>query len=517
MAQAASPSLTTEFGDRLLDPMWRIQNLYSIVTDEGKEIPFRPNAEQMAFVGSLWTRNLILKARQLGFTTLAGILGLDQCLFNTNFSAGVIAHNLEDAEKIFWNKILTPYKRLPEAIRQMVPLEKATASSLRFANGSHISVGTSMRSGTLQMLHVSEFGKICAKYPHKAREIVTGSFEAVSADQIIIIESTAEGADGYFYQYCDEALHRTQEGVKGTRLDWKLHFFPWWNKPGYELDPSGVIIEPEDRRYFQTLEGRGIELTARKKAWYVTKKKTLRGDMAREYPSFPEEAFEQTIEGAIYGNEMAWLRKNGRITEVPWEPGVPVNTFWDLGVNDKNAIWCHQRVGLQDRFIRYYDNSGEGLAHYWGWLKDRCEEDGWILGRHYLPHDVDHRMLGEQVTTKRQILEKLGMRNIVVVPRVQAILTGIDQTRTRLKTAWIDKEGCIEGIKCLDHYQREWDEKNGVFKQQPLHNWASNGADAIRQYGQGYDPIAEEMATSHPIFSDPRFQQGRAPASRVGY
>ena len=182
MAQAASPSLTTEFGDRLLDPMWRIQNLYSIVTDEGKEIPFRPNAEQMEFVGSLWTRNLILKARQLGFTTLAGILGLDQCLFNTNFSAGVIAHNLEDAEKIFWNKILTPYKRLPEAIRQMVPLEKATASSLRFANGSHISVGTSMRSGTLQMLHVSEFGKICAKYPHKAREIVLADYEDFGHD-----------------------------------------------------------------------------------------------------------------------------------------------------------------------------------------------------------------------------------------------------------------------------------------------------------------------------------------------
>ncbi|MEN9402710.1 MAG: hypothetical protein RL091_1413, partial [Verrucomicrobiota bacterium] len=92
-----------------------------------------------------------------------------------------------------------------------------------------------------------------------------------------------------------------------------------------------------------------------------------------------------------------------------------------------------------------------------------------------------------------------------------------DQTRTRIKTAWIDKEGCIEGIKCLDHYQREWDEKNGVFKHQPLHNWASNGADAIRQYGQGYDPIAEAAVMSNPIFSDPRFQRGRAPASRVGY
>lgn len=281
MAQAVSPSLT-EFGERLLDPHWRVQNLYTIVTDDGKELPFRPNEEQMEFLRGVWTRNLILKARQLGFTTLAGILALDQCLFNTNFSAGIIAHNLEDAEKIFWNKILTPYRRLPEAIRMMAPLEKETASSLRFANGSHISVGTSMRSGTLQLLHVSEFGKICAKYPHKAREIVTGSFEAVAADQIIIIESTAEGAEGYFYEYCSDALHRKQEGTKGTKLDWRLHFYPWWNKPGYELDPEGVIIEPEDKRYFLTLEGKGIELSARKKAWYVTKKRTLKGDMTRE-------------------------------------------------------------------------------------------------------------------------------------------------------------------------------------------------------------------------------------------
>lgn len=516
MAQAVSPSLT-EFGERLLDPHWRVQNLYTIVTDDGKELPFRPNEEQMEFLRGVWTRNLILKARQLGFTTLAGILALDQCLFNTNFSAGIIAHNLEDAEKIFWNKILTPYRRLPEAIRMMAPLEKETASSLRFANGSHISVGTSMRSGTLQLLHVSEFGKICAKYPHKAREIVTGSFEAVAADQIIIIESTAEGAEGYFYEYCSDALHRKQEGTKGTKLDWRLHFYPWWNKPGYELDPEGVIIEPEDKRYFLTLEGKGIELSARKKAWYVTKKRTLKGDMTREYPSFPEEAFEQTIEGAIYLNELAFLRKNGRITEVPWEPGIPVNTFWDLGVNDKNAIWFHQRVGLQDRFINYYENSGEGLAHYWNWIKERCEQDGWILGRHYLPHDADARMLGEQVTTRKKILEGMGMRNIVIVPRVSSILTGIEQTRNRMKTVWIDREKCSQGIKCLDHYQREWDEKNGVFKATPLHNWASNGSDAFRQFGQGYDPVAEEAWSNHAIFSNQRLHVGRAPASRVGY
>ena len=64
---------------------------------------------------------------------------------------------------------------------------------LSFSNGSRIAVGTSFRSGTLQFLHISEFGKICAKYPEKAREIVTGAIEALSIDGKLFIESTAEG------------------------------------------------------------------------------------------------------------------------------------------------------------------------------------------------------------------------------------------------------------------------------------------------------------------------------------
>ena len=126
-------------------------------------------------------------------------------------------------------------------------------------------------------------------------------------------------------------------------------------------------------------------------------------------------------------------------------------------------------------------------------------------------------MLGEQVTTRKKILEGMGMRNIVIVPRVSSILTGIEQTRNRMKTVWIDREKCSQGIKCLDHYQREWDEKNGVFKATPLHNWASNGSDAFRQFGQGYDPVAEEAWSNHAIFSNQRLHVGRAPASRVGY
>jgi hypothetical protein len=474
------------------DPWWRITHLYWIVDETGKPVRFSPNEEQEQFYRSLWFRNLILKARQLGFSTELLILALDQCLFVENFAAGVIADSLENAGKLF-RKVLFAYNRLPEMLKAVKPLVKESGSELIVANGSSISVGTSMRSGTLQFLHVSEFGKICRKYPDKAREIVTGAFEAVAAGNMLTIESTADGAYGSFYDFTMDALRRQQAGEKHTPLDFRLHFFPWWRKAAYRIDPAGVVIPAEFVRYFELLESRhGIRLDAAQKAWYVKKEAVLKGDMKREYPSFPEEAFEAVIEGAIYGNEMAWLRKNNRITSVPWESSAPVNTFWDLGLDGANSIWFHQRVGLENRFIRYYENSGYGLRHYVTELHRLRDELGWVFGRHYLPHDVETSMLDEDGRSRRDVLEGLGMRNIETVSRISDVETGIEVTRESFSGCWFDREHCDGGIKCLDHYQREWDDRLGRYRLTPLGNWASHGADAFRQFAQGYEGEKKE-------------------------
>lgn len=520
MDQVAYQSLTSDYGEQIADPWWRLCNLYTIITDDSIKIPFRPNDEQRALFHNLWTRNLLLKARQLGFTTEICLFALDQAIFNEHFAAGVIAHKLPDAEKIFQNKIILPYRELPEAIRRMAPVEKQNESTLRLANGSSITVSTSARSGTLQLLHVSEFGKICAQRPQAAREIVTGAFEAVSADQMIIVESTAEGAEGYFHDDCIAALKRQQEGRKGTKLDWRLHFFAWWTQDKYELDPEGIVISDEMSHYFDTLAAEhNITLSARQRAWYVKKAESLRGDMQREYPSFPAEAFAQSIAGAIYGKEMTALRTQRRITDVPHEASIPVNTFWDMGVNDTNAIWFHQQVGPRHHFLKYIEASGEGLAYYWRRLQEIYSEHGWVYGEHYLPHDADYRIQGEEVETKKDILEKLGMRSIRIVPRVQSITTGIDLTRSAMSSVWIDRAGCHDGIAALDNYQRKWDVNLGRFLSKPLHNWASNGADAFRQWAQGYHGQAEgrHATMQNPIFTDPRFTGAYRPATRAGY
>ena len=137
---------------------------------------------------------------------------------------------------------------------------------MEFNNNSAIRVSTSMRSGTLQYLHISEYGQLCAKFPDKAREVRTGALNTVQAGQIVFIESTAEGREGHFYDLCEEAQAKQRMGTPLTPLDFKFNFFPWFRCPDYAIDPKGVVIEDAYQRYFDKLAStQGIVLSPRKK------------------------------------------------------------------------------------------------------------------------------------------------------------------------------------------------------------------------------------------------------------
>src|SRR5262249_51444524 len=153
------------------------------------------------------------------------------------------------------------------------------------------------------------------------------------------IESTAEGQEGHYYELCQQAQTKTRMGTPLTSLDFKFFFFPWWRNPEYELDHEGVAIAENYVRYFAKLaETQGIYLSPAKQAWYVKKAETQLSDMRREYPSTPEEAFEASIEGAYFADQMAAAELQGRIGKHRLLPGVPVNTAWDIGVGDYTSI-----------------------------------------------------------------------------------------------------------------------------------------------------------------------------------
>jgi hypothetical protein len=409
---------------------------------------------------------------------------------NSHVRAGTIAHTLDDAKVIFRDKVKFPYDNLPEFIRSQVLADKDTANEMLFSNNSSIRVGTSLRSGTLQLLHISEFGRVCAKFPDKAREIRTGALNTIEAGQMIFIESTAEGQEGDFFRMCEEAQAKQRLGTRLTPLDFKFHFFPWWRNPSYAIDPDGVIIPPKLAEYFQLIESEvGTQLSADQRAWYVKKLESQDEDMKREYPATPKEAFEASVEGAYYGLQMAQAEAEGRICSLTHEPDLPVYTSWDIGMNDETAIWFFQRQkgSKQIRWIDYYENSGEGAQHYAGILKRKP----YRYANHWLPHDVRVRDWGTG-KGRFETLYDLGIRPYIVPDH--AIPDRIQAVRLMLPFSIFDAERCHQGIKALKAYRKDWDEERGTWKDRPRHDWASNGADAF-----GYGALAtQEVPADKP-------------------
>lgn len=480
-ARASAPVAAARVDQsQFLDPRWRLANLYTVTDKSGVRVPFRPNGAQLSFLDTLHSANIILKARQMGFTTLCCLIYLDACLFAPNTRAGVIAHKLDDARVIFRDKVKFSYDQLDEGLKAAVPAVQDSADTLTFANNSSIRVSTSMRSGTLQFLHISEFGKICAQSPDKAREIVTGALNAVEAGQFTVVESTAEGQEGAFYRMCQDAQAHAHAAKPLTALDWRFHFFPWWREPEYSLPAPHVVIDDDMARYFESLEAEGISLTHEQKAWYAKKAQVLEADMRREYPSTAEEAFEQAMEGAYLAPQLAAATRQGRIGPVPLDPRFVVNSFWDLGRNDLNTIWLHQFRGGFHSFVGYYESSGEFIGHYVAWLKAWAADHGATLGEHFWPHDGNRESLWLESGTLG-VASSLGLRPQIVA-RPQAKLEAIAAARAVFPLCRFDEAACATGLKRLRAYRKEWDDLRGVWKDRPRHDEASHAADSFMTF-----------------------------------
>lgn len=494
-----------ELADAMTYKWFRLNTLYHIKDKSGRKVLFAPNQEQEQFYLGTHGRDIILKARQLGFTTFKMIADLDDCLFTPNHSAGCICHNLEDAKDIFRNKIKFAYQNISDDQRELlaeigydlpVPVNDKDNSYV-FTNGSSLKVSVSYRGGTLQSLHVSEFGKICRKYPDKATEIVTGAFEAVGIDGAITLESTAEGKDGYFYDYCDESSKRKKLGKPSGKLDFEFHFFPWWMREEYSLDGEW----PESlNQYFDELAGKhNITLTDDQKAWYAAKWRIQGEKMKQEYPSTPEEAFAGSVEGAYYKNQFNKIYADGRICD-GLNNDAPINTVWDIGVGDSTAIWFYQLIGNEVHVVDFYENSGEGLQHYMTVLKRK----GYNYGKHTGPHDIEHREFGSQARSRKQLAAdgfeidgQMYRINFHIAPK-KSIDDGIEDARLILDRCVFDEKKCAEGIKALEAYRKEWNDKLGCWRDRPLHDWSSHAADAFR-----YLAVTEEG--KYKMIAAPRF------------
>lgn len=190
-------------------------------------------------------------------------------------------------------------------------------------------------------------------------------------------------------------------------------------------------------------------------------------------------SFKAPVIGSYYGASIQRAEQEGRITRVPIDEAFPVNTAWDLGMDDSMTIWFFQVVRQEVRFVDYYENSGEGLAHYAQELNKR----GYYYGEHYAPHDIAVRELGTG-KSRLEVGRSLGIR--FTQGKRLDIEDGINAVRSMLSQCWFDAEKCYRGVNALKNYRKEWDDKNKVFRNNPTHDWASHGADAIRTFAVNY-------------------------------
>lgn len=251
--------------------------------------------------------------------------------------------------------------------------------------------------------------------------------------------------------------------LDGARKDDWRNGGRWWSEV-LTIDDTGVIsreVVEEARAEYHALYGEEAGNALIEQEYYCS--------------------FEASVLGAYYGKELIAAEKEGRICKVEWARGVPVNVSWDIGVSDYTSLWCYQEFHGRINVLASYSATDYAVDHYVDWLNDQPWAGGY--GWDAIPPDARQREwtnAGPDGLAKTRVMtmKELG-RNPRVLPS-QRVADGINAARRVLRVCYFDEERCASGLEALREYRREWDDNLKMFKDTPLHNWASHPADSFR-------------------------------------
>ncbi len=257
----------------------------------------------------------------------------------------------------------------------------------------------------------------------------------------------------------------------------------------YHGDPKkgtrGAKDEPDWYAVWQDIDESlrteaGPTITALTRAMEDDRKLILQGAMTQD--EFDQEWYlsaDAATHGAWYAKELLAAKAEGRITRVPYEPGLPVDTDWDLGISDAMSIWFSQSLRSGEvRLIDYYENSGEGFPHYIKVLREKP----YIYGKHHGPHDIARREYGTG-KSRLETADALGLRFEEAPEMTKSVVDDIAACRAFLTRCWFDETKCAAGLEALRHYRKTYNQRMQEFTGTPVHDWASHGADAFRTLG----------------------------------
>lgn len=189
-------------------------------------------------------------------------------------------------------------------------------------------------------------------------------------------------------------------------------------------------------------------------------------------------SFNAAVPGSYYAHAVEQLRAAGRINDrVEYDPRYPVDTAWDLGIDDYTAIWFIQRLPTRINVIDYYETSDIGLQQI---VFEAIRPKLYRYGFHFLPHDVEVRELGAGGRSRRQTLHTMGVRPIRVGV-AQDPEDRINAVRRMLPWCYFNLTRTRVGLEHIEQYSKKWNASLRVYTG-PLHNEHSHGSDALGEY-----------------------------------
>lgn len=193
-------------------------------------------------------------------------------------------------------------------------------------------------------------------------------------------------------------------------------------------------------------------------------------------------SFDAAIKGAVFASEMSEMRSDGRVGVLPYDKALKVYTVWDRGVGENLVVGFYQRSFGQLKKIDTWQGSGndalpEGIR--------ALQNKPYIYGKHFGPHDIEGTDASSGKTWK-EAAEELNFK-FEVVPKM-AVIDRISIAQLALSHTWIDEKKNEKWLDAMGQYHYVWDEKRGMFKDEPEHDWSSHFADEFC-----YAAVIEEL------------------------
>lgn len=476
--------------DRLLkDPVWRLCHLYQVKDAKtGRMVDFVPTPEQMEIIEAVHVRGermlLILKARQLGMSTVINLILADEAIWSEGYQGSIVDQTQGDATLKLRHKVAAAFNSMPELLRDQFEVIKANDSEFAVRmkgveedQTSTIFGGMNARGGTNQGLHVSEWGPIQHKDPKRSEEIMTGALPSAKEGRVFIETTWMGGKRGHLWNLTEMAMTTKREHL--TDADFILYFFPWWRDPAYTLKGDATQVDAETREYFAKMRKEtGHAFTEGQVLWYFKVALPKGESRYAEYPTVLAECFMAPVPGAVYAKLVDVARGEGRIMDFPWDRSGLVFTTWDLGSPKNTRVVYWQLVGREIHVIDY--DSGldlsptERVAH--------LISKGYPYGAHFLPHDAAAQEKGGK--NFKQQLEDAGLEGIRVIPRCREEWTGVNKTIEMFPRMIFHKTKTVELIESLENFHTKEDTKDGHITSIFVSDWSAHGADAFRYFAE---------------------------------